>query len=413
MSFPRMYKIRQHFNKEHITDIEGVVRKQILSSGISIKAGMRIAIAAGSRGVANIDRIVKATVDCVKELGGDPFIIPAMGSHGGATAEGQRAVLESYGITEEYMGAPILSSMQVVELPQGDLINKVYMDKYAYESDGTIIINRIKVHTDFHGPTESGLVKMCVIGIGKHKQALAIHKYGVYGLRELIPPTARQVLKHGNILLGIGIVENAYDETAIIKALKPEDLEKEEMKLIEYNRRNMPKIPVDNIDLLIIDEMGKNISGTGMDTNIIGRIKINGSPEPEKPNITNIVVTGLTEESHGNALGMGMADFITRKLANKIEFKSTYENTITSGFLERAKMPIVAETSKIAVNYALMTCGPIEAEKARIVRIKNTLKLDELYISKELLKEIKKDQSIEIIGEFDEIFNEYGEIKEF
>lgn len=413
MKYPKMFKIRQYFNDEHIVDIEGEVRKQILSSGISIRPGARIAIAAGSRGVANIHRIVKATVDWVKEMGGEPFVIPAMGSHGGATEEGQKAVLEGYGITREYVGAPILSSMEVVELPQGNLINKVYMDKYAYAADGTIVINRIKVHTDFHGPTESGLMKMCVIGLGKHKQALEIHRYGVYGLRELIPPTARQVLKHGNIILGIGVVENAYDETAVIRALKPGEIEKEEIKLLDYNRRNMPSIPVDRIDVLIVDEMGKNISGTGMDTNIIGRLKIKGSPEPEKPMVTNIVAADLTEESHGNALGMGMADFITRKFADKIEFKSTYENTITSTFLERAKMPIVGETSKLAVKYALMTCGPVDAEKAKIVRIKNTLKLDELYVSEALLEELKKDKKIEIIGECDEIFDDQDELKKF
>jgi hypothetical protein len=409
----KFFKIRQRFNDEHITDIEGEVRAQIVSAGITIKEGSRVAIAAGSRGVANIHRIVKATVDYVKEMGGLPFIIPAMGSHGGATKEGQRAVLEGYGITEEYVGAPIYSSLQVVELPQGDLVNKVYMDKYAYEADATIIINRIKVHTDFHGPTESGLMKMCVIGLGKHKQALAIHRYGVYGLRELIPPTARQVLKHGNIILGIGVVENAYDETVIIKAVKPEELEQEEMKLIEYNRKNMPKIPVDKIDVLVVDEMGKNVSGTGMDTNIIGRIRINGCPEPESPKVTNIVVTDLTEESHGNALGMGLADFITRRLADKIDFKPTYENTITSTFIQRAHMPIVGETSKLAVKYALATCGPVDAEQARIVRIKNTLKLDELYVSESLLDEIKDRQDIEIIGEFNDIFDENGELNQF
>lgn len=413
MRFPKMFKIRQHFNDEHIEDIEGRVREQILSSGISIKSGSRIAIAVGSRGVANIHRIVKTTVECVKEIGGLPFIVPAMGSHGGATEEGQRSILEGYGVTEKYVGAQIISSMQVVELPQENLINKVYMDKHAYEADGTIIINRIKVHTDFHGIVESGLMKMCVIGLGKHKQALEIHRYGVYGLKELILPTARQVLKYGNIILGIGLVENAYDETVIIKAVKPKDLEDEEIKLLEYNRRNMPKLPIDKIDVLIVDEMGKNISGTGMDTNIIGRIRINGCPEPESPKVTNIVATDLTEESHGNALGMGLADFITRRLESKIDFGVTYENTITSTFIQRAYMPIVAETSKAAVKYALMTCGPVEAEQSRIVRIKNTLKLDEMYVSETLLNEIKGNRDVEIIGEYNKMFDRNGELKEF
>lgn len=413
MKFPRMFKVRQRFSDDHISDIEGVVKEQILSSEITIKSGSRIAIAVGSRGVANINRVVKATVESVREMGGLPFIVPAMGSHGGATAEGQRSVLEGYGVTEKYVGAQIISSMQVVELPQENLINKVYMDRHAYEADGTIIINRIKVHTDFHGPTESGLMKMCVIGLGKHKQALEIHRHGVYGLRELIPPTARQVLKHGNIILGIGLVENAYDETVKIKAVKPEELEAEEMKLLEYNRRNMPKLPVDKIDVLIVDEIGKNISGTGMDTNIIGRIRISSCDEPESPKITNIVATDLTEESHGNALGMGLADFITSRLESKIDFEATYENTITSTFIQRASMPIVAETSKMAVRYALMTCGPVEAHNARIVRIKNTLKLDEFYVSESVLNEIKENKDIEIIGEYNKIFDGNGELNRF
>ncbi|TDT62762.1 DUF362 domain-containing protein [Fonticella tunisiensis] len=413
MELPKMIKIRQHFNREHIEDIEGTVKEQIKSSGIKIERGSRIAIAVGSRGVANIHRIVKATVEWIKEAGGEPFIVPAMGSHGGATADGQRAVLEGYGVTEEYTGAPIKSSMETVELPQGNLINKVYMDKYAYEADGTIIINRIKVHTDFHGPTESGLMKMCVIGLGKHKQALEIHRYGVYGLKELIPKTARQVLKHGNIILGIAVVENAYDETAIIRALRPSEIEVEEIKLLSYSRKNMPRIPFDKLDVLIVDEMGKNISGTGMDTNIINRIKIKNEPEPEGIKITNIVVSDLTEESHGNALGMGLADFITRKFADKIDFKATYENTITSTFIERAKMPIVGETDRDAIQYALRTCGPIDIKNARIVRIKNTLKLDEIYVSSSLLQEIQDKPGIDIVGEFVDILNEKGELTEF
>ncbi|MBC2580518.1 DUF362 domain-containing protein [Clostridium sp. DJ247] len=413
MNIPSMIKIRQDFNRDRIENIEEVVKEEILKSELVIEKGSNIAIAVGSRGVANIARVVKATVECVKGMGGNPFIVPAMGSHGGATAQGQKEVLEGYGVTEEYIGAPIKSSMQVVELPQEDLINKVYMDKNAYEADGTIIINRIKVHTDFHGPTESGLMKMCVIGLGKHKQALEIHRYGVYGLRELIPKTARQVLKYGNIIAGIGIVENAYDETAIIRVLKPSEIEEEEKKLLQYNKKNMPKLPVDKIDILIVDELGKNVSGTGMDTNIIGRIKIRGQQEPESPNITNIIVTDLTEESHGNALGMGLADFITKRLANKIDFKPTYENTVTSTFIERAKMPIVADTDKQAIQFALRTFGPIDIEKARIVRIKNTLKLDEIYVSDIILEEIKYRDDIEIIGEFQDLIDSEGEFIRF
>jgi len=408
-----MIKVRQDFNRDHIKNVEEKVKQEIENSGVKIAKGSSIAIAVGSRGVANIHRVVKATVETIKGMGGIPFIVPAMGSHGGATAKGQKEVLESYGVTEAYVGAPIKSSMQVVELPNDGIVNSVYMDKNAYEADGTIIINRIKVHTDFHSSTESGLIKMCVIGLGKHKQALAIHRYRVYGLKNLILPTARQVLKHGNILLGIGLVENAYDETAIIKAILPEKLEEEELKLLQYNRTHMPSIPVSQLDVLLVDEMGKDISGVGIDTNIIGRIGIQSETTPENPKITNIVVSDLTEASHGNALGMGLAEFITKKLFNKIDFKATYENVITSTFLDRGKMPIVADTDLQAFQYAIRTCGPIEIEKARVIRIKNTLHLSEIYVSPAVLEEIKDKQNITILENPKDIFTEEGQFTKF
>jgi len=413
MKIPSLIKVRHVFNNEHIRDIEGTVREQMQSSGVKIDKGSNIAIAVGSRGIKNIHRIVKAAVQYVKDMGGFPFIVPAMGSHGGATAEGQKGVLEGYGVTEEYTGAPIRSSMQVVELPQEGLENKVYMDKNAYEADGTIIINRIKYHTDFHGSHESGLMKICVVGLGKHKQALELHKYGVKGLKDMIVPTARQILKHGNIIMGIGIVENAYDDTAIIKALKPDEIENEEAKLLEISKGNMPYFPVDKFDLLIIDEMGKNISGTGVDTNIIGRIGIRGEKEPEKPYITNIVITDLTEESHGNGLGVGLADIITKRLFNKIDLKITYENVLTSNFLKRGSIPIIADTDRQAVEYALRTCGPIETENARIIRIKNTLELGEIYVSQSILEEVRDNRNIEVIGELRDLFGDGSELVYF
>ncbi len=402
----KLTKIRQIFDRRKIAEkeIEIVVQKQIADSGVTISPGTSIAIAVGSRGIANIDRVVRATVQAIKDMGGQPFIIPAMGSHGGATAEGQKEVLEGYGVTEDYTGAPIKSSLEVVELPQEGLENKVYMDKYAYEADATIIINRVKVHTDFHGPIESGLMKMCVIGLGKHKQALEIHRYGTKGLRELVPLTARQTLKYGNIILGIALAENAYDETAIIKALPPSEIEQEEMKLLEWSRRNMPKLPVAQIDVLIVDEFGKDISGAGMDTNIIGRMKIRGEQEPEYPDITCIILLDLTDNSHGNAVGMGLADLITRKFYEKIDFRTTYENSLTSNFLERGNMPIVVDTEELALQYALRYSGLTHLGNAKIIRIKNTLKLDEIFVSQRVVDEVKDRENIEITDETVEIF---------
>jgi hypothetical protein len=399
-------KVLQYFPRPHIPghQLETVVRQQITASGVAIPKGARIAIAVGSRGIANIARIVKTTVEFVKETGGLPFIVPAMGSHGGATAEGQRQVLESYDITETFIGAPIRSSMDVVELPQGNLAHRVYMDRQAHEADGTIIINRVKVHTDYHGPFESGLLKMCVIGLGKHKEALEIHRHGTHGLKNLIVPTAQQVLQHGNIVLGLAIAENAYDETAIIQALLPQHIETEEQRLLQWVREHMPTLPVQQLDVLVIDEFGKDISGAGLDSNIIGRMKIKTEPEPKSPDITSIVLLDLTEASHGNALGMGLADVITRRVFEKIDFRTTYENVVTSSFLERGFLPIVADDEHTALEYALRHCGLADPETPRIMRIRNTLKLDTLWASAAVLDEIRELEHIEVTADTQQFF---------
>ncbi len=407
----KLTKIRQHFDRTRLPDeqIESLVREQIRHSGLSIVTGSQIAIAVGSRGIANLPRIVRAAVEAVREMGGEPFLVPAMGSHGGATAEGQKAVLESYGLTESVVNAPIRASMQVVELPQEGLANKVFMDKLAYQADGTLILNRIKVHTAFHGAIESGLMKMCVIGLGKHQGALELHSYGAKGLRERIPPTARHILKHGNILLGLAIVENAYEETAIIQAIRPEEIEREEQTLLVKARANMPKLPVDQLDVLIVDEFGKHISGTGMDVNIIGRLKIASEPEPESPAITSIVLLDLHEKSHGNANGMGLADVMTRQFYDKIDFKATYENILTTGFLERGKMPVIADTPQQALEYALKPCGIKTPDEARIIRIRNTLLLDELWVSQKVLDTLRDEEHIECTTETCEWFSRVRE----
>lgn len=413
IDIPKLLKIKQNFKNDNIKNIEKIVRKQILELNLQIKNNSKIAIAVGSRGINNIASIVKETVRCIKEMDCHPFIVPAMGSHGGATARGQKEILESYRINEESTGAPVISSMQVENISSNDLPFPIYMDRNAYKADGIILINRIKVHSDFHGKTESGLLKMCVIGLGKHKQALEMHKYGVYGLREMIPAAARYILKSCNILFGIGIVENAYDKTALIKAIKPCDIEREEINMFKISKSYMTHFPIDELDLLIIDKMGKDISGVGMDPNIIGRIRIPGESEPSNPKIKNIVVTDLTEASHGNALGMGLADFITERLHSKIDFKATYENAITSTFLERGKMPIIAINDRAAIEYALRTCGPINISNARIIRIKNTLNLYEMYVSSTIWNKIKDKSNIEKSGDFLDITQINGDLIKF
>jgi hypothetical protein len=408
-----MAKIRQNFNDEHIEDIEKELNNELIRSSFKIKRGANIAIAVGSRGVANIDKIVKTTVNYIKQLGGSPFIIPAMGSHGGATPAGQREILEEYGVTEEYINAPIKSSMEVLELPNDTLKNKVFMDKYAFESDGVIVINRIKAHTDFHGDIESGLMKMCVIGLGKHRQALEIHKYGVNGLKNLIVPTARKVLDTGKVVLGIGLVENSYDKTAIIRAIKPEDIESSEKELLKISKKLMPSLPIKNIDLLIVDEMGKDISGVGMDPNIIGRTMIRCEQEPSYPVVNNIYVRDLTAGTHGNAIGVGLSDYISRKLFNKINFDSTYQNVITSTFLQRGFIPIIVETDKQGIQFALRTSGSVEIENARVAWIKNTLHVNEIYISENLLNEIDSKDYIEVITRDIDLIDKNGKMTSF
>ncbi|ALS24628.1 lactate racemase domain-containing protein [Paenibacillus naphthalenovorans] len=407
MLFPKWVKIKQRFTGPVVTDIDATIAQEFAKVGLAekIKPDQRIAITVGSRGIANISTIVKAAVQELKKIGAIPFIIPTMGSHGGATAEGQVEVLESLGVTEDFCGAPILSSMEVVqvgETPQG---MPVYVDKYAVEADGVLLMGRIKVHTDFKSPIgiESGLMKMAAIGMGKHKQALLIHSYGVHGIRDIMPEVAKVMLQKVNIVCGVGIVENAFEQTAIIEAIPTPLIPQRESELLRQSAALMPKLPVEDIDVLIVDEIGKNYSGTGMDTNIIGRIRILGVPEPSSPRIKYIIASDVSEESHGNALGIGLADVTTKRLFDQIDFQKMNENVITSTFLTRAAVPIVLDNDREALKTALRSNWGVEPERARIVRIPNTLHLEYLYVSEPLLPEILNQPHIEVLGEPEEM----------
>ncbi len=406
-------KVRQHFPRPRLDDIEVAVVEQMAAMRERIRPGESIAITVGSRGIANLATIVHTVVEQLKGWGATPFIIPAMGSHGGGTAEGQLEVLASYGVTPDAMGCPIRSSMETVDLTPSEPRNRVYMDRFAYEADGVILLNRVKLHTDFHGPHESGLVKMSVIGLGKHRQALEIHSWGVYGLRHLIPWTSRRILATGKIRFGIALVENAYDETMLIKALGAEAILDEEPALLDVARAHMPKLPVDDIDVLMIDRMGKDISGAGLDPNIIGRNMIRGEPEPERPRVKAITVHDLTEASHGNAVGMGLADVISRRLFDKIDLQATNENTVTSSFLLRGKIPVVAPDDATAYAYALRSCGRIEDGEPRVMRIRDTLMLSELYVSPSVLCEIRDRVDIEILDTLSPAFGAEGGLTQF
>ncbi len=407
----QLHKAEVRFDRPLVGHIEATLAPQFKQKLFG--SCKTVAIAVGSRGIANLAKIVQVTVTSVKQFGLSPFIVPAMGSHGGATAEGQASVLASYGITEAAVGCPVRSSMEVVQLPSEGLPHALYMDRWAAEADGIILINRIKPHTDFHGTYESGLVKMAVIGLGKERQAVAIHDFGVHGLRSLVPKAAAKILDLGKILAGIAIVENAYDETAILELVPAYQILGREPALLEHARKNMPRLPVHEIDVLIVDELGKNISGSGMDTNIIGRIRIAGEPDPATPRIRSILVDDLTGESHGNATGLGLADVITRRFYCKVDFPATYRNIITSSFLERGKVPIIAETASEAFQIARRACGAIRPGAERIIRIRNTLHLSEIYISPALVKDLRSRPDLTIADSPTEMFDPKGELTPF
>jgi hypothetical protein len=402
----QLYTIRQCFNRPTCVDVAAAVRREISSVKKSLCADSSIAIAVGSRGIAGIDLIVRTVVDEVRRAGAHPFIVPAMGSHGGGVAPGQEKILAEAGITEEKVGAPIRASMEVVELPGDDNGCRVFMDRAAAESDGIILINRIKPHTDFHGRYESGLVKMAVVGLGKHAAAVEIHSFGIAGLVDHIVPSFKTILGSGKLLFGVGVVENAYDQTALIEAIAANQILDREPALLETARRNMPKLPVEAIDVLIVDRMGKEISGVGMDPNIIGRLAIRGQPEPGSPRITSILVSSLSERSYGNAIGMGLADVITRKLFDAVDFEAMYVNVRASLFLERVKVPFIAETDQQGLALALRTCGRVASGSERIVRIRDTLNLGVVQVSGTILEEL--GDSVEIVHEAQPIFDEQG-----
>jgi hypothetical protein len=410
----KLKKIAREFKQERIEDPYQETLKEIRRKDCSIAPGQSIAVAVGSRGISNLSSVVRGVIEAIKEKGAEPFIVPAMGSHGGATAEGQEEVLAGYGITEKTVGAPVRSCMEVVELPQGSCPSRVYMDRLACGADGTVVVNRIKCHTDYHGSYESGLIKMCVIGLGKHKQALEIHRHGVKGLREFVPECAKQILAHGNIRLGVGIVENAVHQTSLIRAVQPGRFFSEEAELLEIARARMGLLPVRELDVLIIDEFGKDISGTGVDTNVIGRIRIDTEREPDFPRIQWIVLCDLTEKSHGNATGIGLADFITRRVFDRIDLRATTENAVTSTFLERGRIPIVGETPQKCLEYAVRMCRNSDVERLRIMRIKNTLDLAVMYVSEAVWKELKvRPDLIPLKGEFEAPFDKEGELVPF
>ena len=396
---PRMVRVKQTFQGPTVADVPGAVRAALGRLALPVKPGQSVALTVGSRGVVNIDTIVRATVDHLKRLGGHPFIIPAMGSHGGGTAEGQRGVLERYGVTETTMGCPVRSTMDVVQVGEA-LGLPIWLDAHAAEADWIGVINRIKPHTGFTGDIGSGLLKMMTIGTGKHRGAVQAHRANIrLGYERMIAGLGRGMLGSGRIAFGLGVVENGYDETALVQAFLPDELEAGERDLLRKARAWMAKLPFEDMDLLIVDEIGKEISGTGMDTNVIGRHATWFERPFTAPRITFIVVCDTTDKTHGNANGIGLADFTTRRLADKVDWEPTYVNALTACSPGGPKLPVVLDSAREAVAIALSCLGLDRPEDARVVRIKNTLQLTEVDVSEALAAELDKRDDLARLGE--------------
>jgi hypothetical protein len=390
VALPRMVNVRQKFATQRLADIPGAIAGEFRRPGVRARVapGQVVAVGCGSRGIANIAEIVKAVIRELKALGAQPFIFPCMGSHGAATAEGQRKVLESYGITEAATGAPIRASMQTTVVGALADGTPVHMDAHAAAADAVVVINRIKPHTAFRGATESGLTKMLSIGIGKIIGATTYHTHGMDRFPELLPQIRDVNIGRRNVLFGVGIVENAYDETALIEIVPAEQLQAREPALQALAKDMMPTLGFDAIDVLVIDEMGKNISGAGFDPNITGRNR-RAVGWPARPLVKKIVVLGLTRETMGNATGLGSADVITMRLYRELDVPSTYANIITSCNLDGAAIPMIMNTDRDAIALAVKTVVRVKPQDCRIVRIRNTLQLAQIQVSEPLLAEVR------------------------
>lgn len=412
-TLPRFVRVRQLLPRDEIPDMVAAVRTEVrrllgpagepVGEGPAptrrralttrpIGPGTRVAVTAGSRGINQIDRIIRAVCDELEAAGAHPFIVPAMGSHGGATPEGQVELLAEFGITEAAMAVPILASMDTVELGQTTTGARVFMDRHAYEADATVVVARVKAHTGFRAPIESGLCKMLAVGLGKQRGADAMHRHG---LAASIPEAAEILLERANIAFGVAVVENAYDRPYRVVAVPPGRFHETDRELLHLSNTLLPRVPFDPLDLLIVDWMGKNLSGSGLDPNIIGMWRRLGGER--RPDFNRIAVLNLTPESHGNAVGIGMADFTTRRLVDAIDYHRTYMNALTARVPESVRVPVTLANDReaIAVALAASTAG----DAPRVARIKSTLHLDELWISEALVAEAAENPQLELLGE--------------
>jgi len=413
--YPRMVRLRQRFDRPRVEDVAAAVRDVLHTLDLSrvIRPGQTVALTAGSRGIANIAVVLRAVVRCLRDLGARPFLVPAMGSHGGGTAEGQRQVLESYGITEAFVGAPIRSAMEVVSLGTTAEGFPVVLDRHAWEADHVGVVARIKPHTSYHGPIESGLLKMMMIGLGKHAGALTYHRLLLeHPYDPVVRSVGRLMRAKGKIAFGLGLVENAYDETALVEAALPVNFEPVEERLLALARRWLPRLPWREADLLIVDEIGKEISGSGMDTNVVGRKRAFPRKEPEgQPQMRFIFVRGLSAHTHGNAAGIGLADFTTTRLVRAMDYQATVLNCLTAGYPEGANLPVHFDSDREVIDAALAILGTRAPQDARIMHIRDTLALEEVEVSEPCLEQASRQTDLTVESRpYELIFDAQGNL---
>jgi hypothetical protein len=415
-SFPKMFRLRQKFDARRVDDVSGEVVRQLSSLKLQerVRSGQTVAVTAGSRGIANIGQITRAVVDYLKQLGAVPFIVPAMGSHGGGTAAGQTQLLEHYGITAEKMGCEIRASMETVIVDKTSQGIPVHFDKHASLADHVLVVGRVKPHTGFVGDVESGLHKMMLIGLGKHEGAKIYHRaIADYSFMEIITSVASSVISKCRVVGGLAIVENAYDETALIEAVPPQKFLEREKELLKLAIDWLPRLPFTFADLLIIDKIGKNISGTGLDTNVVGR-KFNDHAGTDRDRVRckRIFVRGLTEETHGNATGIGIAEFTNQRTVDAIDRKITAINCITGLHPVAAMIPVAYETDREVVTNALHTCGLVEPDRSKVIQISDTLHLSEVLVSEAYLPELQGRCDLEKLSEPSELaFDSQGNLQ--
>jgi hypothetical protein len=412
---PEVALVRQHVETPKLQDLEGAVAAAVARGIAGTERRGAIAVGVGSRGIANVARIAAATVRELQKAGFQPFIVPAMGSHGGAEAEGQAQILADYGVDEESMGVPVRATMDTRVVGEVEGV-PVQLDRHVVEAGAVFLINRVKPHTDFDGPIESGLSKMCAIGLGKQRGAQALHSAGVRGLRDLMPAAARLIAAKGILVGGLAIVENGRDETAEISGLLGSEVAGEaEARLLKRAKELLPRIPFETLHVLVLDRMGKDVSGAGMDTNVLGRWRIHGVEETAKPQIACVVPLSLTDASHGNAAGLGLAEFVPLRLAEKVDLVAFYANSLTAGIvgIERGQFPIVLPSDRDCVLAAAATSGRTEREPLRLAWIGDTLHTETFAVSRDLLPEIAERSDVEQIGPLRPMpFDESGRLRE-